>query len=248
MDKENEKIKEDENVKLNNNIEEDEEEIERKEYEKQRKDKRFKTICWTLFIIAVLIYLSTYIASNMFLKPIIYLYPEEETSLVVKLGSPEKLTCTYPKYKETGWDVTAFPDGTLIDNETGRKLYSLYWEGKDNKNIEFNEGFCVKGEDTIKFLEEKLEVLGLTEREAEEFIVYWLPKMENNKYNLIRFATMEEIENNMPIEFSVEPDTVIRVLMQFKPVNRYVEIPEQVIETPERTGFVAVEWGGTEVK
>ena len=36
-------------------------------------------------------------------------------------------------------------------------------------------------------------MLGLNDREAEEFIVYWLPKLEENKYNLIRFETAEEI-------------------------------------------------------
>ena len=52
---------------------------------------------------------------------------------------------------------------------------------------------------------------------------------------------------NMPIDFSVKPHTVIRVLMEYKPVEEYVEIPEQKLETPKREGFVAVEWGGTEV-
>ena len=31
---------------------------------------------------------------------------------------------------------------------------------------------------------EKLAQLGLNEREAEEFIIYWLPKMQNNPYSL----------------------------------------------------------------
>ena len=181
-------------------------------------------------------------------KPIIYLYPEEEMTLTVKLGNPEKITCSYPKYKETGWNVTAYSDGTLIDNETGRTLYSLYWEGVDTKDIKFDNGFCVKGEDTIKFLEEKLEVLGLTDKEAEEFIVYWLPKLEENKYNVIRFEEKEIIDEKMPLEFSKKPDTVIRVLMEFKPVDEFVDIPEQTLVTPQREGFVAVEWGGTEVK
>ena len=44
-------------------------------------------------------------------------------------------------------------------------------------------GFVVEGKDTIKFLEEKLKQLGLTDKEADEFIIYWLPKLENNKYN-----------------------------------------------------------------
>ena len=58
----------------------------------------------------------------------------------------------------------------------------------------------------------------------------------------------EEINKNMPLEFSVEPDTLIRVLMEFKGLEEYIEIPEQKLETPERKGFVVVEWGGTELK
>lgn len=180
-------------------------------------------------------------------KPIIYLYPQETTELSVKLGNPEKITCLYPKYKEE-WKVIADPDGMLTDVESRRKLYALYWEGKEMPQPEMTEGFIVKGEDTIEFLEEKLEILGLNEREAEEFIIYWLPKMQNNKYNYIRFATMEEINEYMPLKFSVQPDSIIRVLMQFKAIDEYIEISEQELETPKREGFVVVEWGGSEIQ
>jgi len=180
-------------------------------------------------------------------KPIIYLYPQKTTEITVKLGNPEKITCSYPKY-EKQWEVVAEPDGTLTDIKTQRRLYALYWEGKDIQQPEMKEGFVVKGEDTIKFLEEKLEILGLNEREAEEFIIYWLPKMQNNKYNYIRFAIMEEINEYMPLEFSVQPDSIIRVLMQYKAIDEYIQIPEQKLESPKREGFVAVEWGGSEIK
>ena len=180
-------------------------------------------------------------------KPVIYLYPEEITELSVILGKPENITCSYPEYNN-GWNVIANPDGTLIDTNTGKRLYSLYWEGIQSEPINFEDGFVVKGTDTIQFLEEKLAILGLTEREAEEFIVYWLPKLQENKYNYIRFATMDEINKNMPLGFSIEPDTIIRVLMQYKALDNYIEVTEQKLETPERTGFVAVEWGGTEIK
>ena len=110
------------------------------------------------------------------------------------------------------------------------------------------EGFCVKGIDTVKFLEEKLEILGLSEREANEFIIYWLPQMENNKYNYIRFQTKEEIDENMPLEISKRPNSIIRIMMEFKPLEEYIEIKEQDLITPERKGFVLVEWGGTKIK
>lgn len=180
-------------------------------------------------------------------KPIIYLYPEEEIQLHVKLGKEDNITCSYPEYKN-GWNVIAKPDGTLVDTETGRNLYSLYWEGIHSEECNLTEGFVVKGNETIKFLEEKLSILGLNELEAEEFIIYWLPILQENEYNYIRFATLDEINNNMPLELSVEPDTLIRILMQYKPLDEYIEVKEQELVTLERNGFTVVEWGGTEIK
>ena len=88
-------------------------------------------------------------------KPMIYLYPKEETEISVKLGKPELLTTTYPKHNtKTGWQVIAKPDGTLISGD--REYYGLYWEGI-NKAEQKDKGFIVAGEDTAKFLEEKLE-------------------------------------------------------------------------------------------
>ena len=177
-------------------------------------------------------------------KPIIYLYPEEETLVKVQLWYPENLAHTYPKYKEWWWEVVAEKDWRLVDVNTNRNLYALYWEGYSNEDSEINEWFVVKGEDTISFLEEKLALLWLNEREAEEFIVYWLPELENNKYNLIRFKTQEEIERWMPLIVDPKPDTVIRVLMQYKALDEAIDIEEQKIVTPEREWFTVVEWWG----
>ena len=186
--------------------------------------------------------------NGMDYKPIIYLYPTEETQANVQLGNKEQITCSYPKYT-TGWNVIVQPNGDLKDIDTNKNLYSLYYES-DNV-IEFKvekDGFIVKGEDSAEFLEEKLKILGLTDREAEEFIIYWLPKLEANKYNYIRFATREEIDANMPLTITPEPDTTIRVLMEYKGLENPIEVEEQKLESVERKGFVAVEWGGTEIK
>jgi len=182
-------------------------------------------------------------------KPIIYLYPESDTNVSVSLGYSNKLTCSYPKYTNNGWKVLATPNGDLIDLSNNRSLYSLYYESQSVSNFSVtNEGFIVKGAETSKFLEEKLAILGLTEHEAEEFIIYWLPKLEANTYNYIRFATMEEINKNMPLNINPTPDSIIRVLMTYKGLDKPINIKEQVLESPSRNGFVAVEWGGTEIK
>lgn len=111
-----------------------------------------------------------------------------------------------------------------------------------------NEGFCIKGKDTIKFLEEKLEILGLNERETEEFIIYWLPKMENNNYNYIRFETIEEQNQAMPLNINPKPDSLIRIMMDWKGLDNKIEVKEQVLQSPKREGYTVVEWGGSELK
>lgn len=186
--------------------------------------------------------------SDVSYKPIIYLYPNKDMDVNVKVRKPEYLTTTYPKYND-GWRVYATTNGNLID-ATGRTYYALYWEGVNTSlgGIE-DYGFVVKGEDSINFLEEKLALLGLNEREANEFIMYWLPKLEYNKYNYIRFATTEEINNNMPLIINPVPDNIIRVMMLYKPLNKFTSVKEQKFDkVPKRNGFTVVEWGGTELK
>ena len=181
-------------------------------------------------------------------KPIIYLYPTEKTEISIKVGNPQNLTHTYPKYEEDGWKVIAEPNGDLFDKTTNRSYYALYWEGKNTITPNDKEGFVVKGKDTVPFLQEKLSQLGLSDRESNEFIIYWLPKLENFPYNFIRFQTMEEQNQNMPLIITPKPDTLIRVMMEFKNLVTPIIVEEQTLpETPNRTGFVAVEWGGTDV-
>lgn len=178
-------------------------------------------------------------------KPVIYLYPEAETEVTVKLDYDGTLTCTYPAYEDQ-WQVTAYPDGTLVD-AAGQTYNYLYWEGVTATEYDFSEGFCVAGADTAAFLEEALAQLGLTRREANEFIVYWLPLMEDNPYNLISFQ-QEAHENSAVLTVTPEPDTVLRVFMAWKPLNAAAEITPQTLTAPERTGFTVVEWGGTEIR
>lgn len=178
-------------------------------------------------------------------KPVIYLYPTEKMDVNVNLTLDGKLTCTYPSYGN-GWAVTALPDGTLINSE-GQQYNYLYWEGETYAEYDMSKGFCVKGEDTAEFLEETLEKLGLNRREANEFIVYWLPLMEQNPYNIIAFQTNVYTEAAQ-LEVSPKPDTLIRVFMTWQKSGEYVNLEEQELSAPKRSGFTVVEWGGTELK
>ncbi len=181
-----------------------------------------------------------------FAKPVIYLYPEKETEVSVSLDLDGALTCTYPTYKN-GWEVTARTDGTLINKDDGREYSYLYWEGIGDNSWDMSKGFVVKGTDTIRFLQEKLEYLGLTPKELNEFIVYWLPHMQNNKYNLITFQT-DEYENSAKLSISPKPDSILRIFMVYKALDEFVEIEEPILSAFERNGFTVIEWGGIEIK
>ena len=178
-------------------------------------------------------------------KPVIYLYPETETRVTVKLDLSGELTCAYPAY-DGGWTVTAAPDGTLTD-EHGRTYNYLYWEGEGTEAYDFSKGFCVAGSDTAAFLEDALDRLGLTRREANEFLVYWLPRMQDNPYNLIAFQ-QEAYTQSAKLTVSPRPDSVLRVFMAWKPLARPVDVPAQTLPGFERRGFTLVEWGGAEVR
>lgn len=202
-----------------------------------------------VLIILVLKFIGNIFEGNKYAikeeKPVIYLYPEQETQVSVKVNYKGDLFCTYPLYKD-GWKVTASPDGSLINQEDGKEYSYLFWEGKDNHKWDLNSGFVVKGEQTAEFLQEKLAYLGLTPKEYNEFIVYWLPKMIDHNYNLIHFAK-EDYEALAQLEISPKPDTVLRVFMVFQPLDNSIDIEEQQLESTIREGFTVVEWGGTEV-
>ncbi len=181
------------------------------------------------------------------LKPVIYLYPEKKTNVQVRVKYPPGFSVTYPDYKD-GWQVVAEPSGTLTNISNGKEYSYLYWEGNFDPEAvyDLSTGFVVPGDQTRYFLEEKLSYLGLIPREYNEFIVYWLPKMEKNPYNLIHFSTETEYQKRVAMEIQPQPDSVIRVFMVFKPLENPVSIMPQNLEPNQRQGFTVVEWGGSE--
>ena len=183
----------------------------------------------------------------MFDKPVIYLYPEQETDVHIELElTTSELSTTYPKY-QNGWDVTASPDGTLLNKADGTHHRYLFWDSVNANNVfDLSQGYCVAGSDTENFLRRTLTEMGLTESEMNEFIVYWLPRMEHNPYNLITFQG-KAYTDSAKLHITPEPDSICRIFMTYLPLDHAIEIEPQKLSTFERTGFAVVEWGGTEL-
>ncbi len=112
---------------------------------------------------------------------------------------------------------------------------------------DLSKGFCVAGSDTESFLREKLTYMGLTEEEMNEFIVYWLPRIEHNRFNLISFQS-GAYTNSAKLDITPNPDSLLRIFMVYVPLEEAADIEPQQLETFERKGFTVVEWGGSEIK
>lgn len=188
-------------------------------------------------------------------KPVIYLYPEEETNVSVSLDLNGSISCVYPEFdvEETNtWEVKAYPDGTLIGKDGSEYSY-LFWEGPMNANWDMSKGYVVKGADTAAFLKSTLSKMGLTPKEYNDFIVFWLPIMKNNQYNYITFQNQEYTDNAV-LNISPKPESVLRVFMAYQAIDKnqadfiMKNLEEPEITPFERNGFTVVEWGGTQIK
>ena len=214
-----------------------------------REKKRKKPPIWPVIVVVSIVVLIVLWRKYQDLtsqkkKPVVYLYPETTTEVAVQLEVDGKLTATYPKY-QNGWKVTAEPDGTLKD-ANGKVYNYLYWEAEAQTRYDMSEGFCVKGSDTAEFLEKALAELGLTRREANEFIVYWLPLMEKNAYNVITFQGKAYTDSAV-LTVDPKPDILIRVFMVWYGSRKPVTLKPQTLTAPERNGFTVVEWGGSKI-
>jgi len=179
-------------------------------------------------------------------KPVIYLYPKETMDISVQINiKNSKFTTIYPRFNgKNTWNVRAKPNGDILIKD---KTYPyLFWESESYVPQETNEGFIVSEENAEKFLEEKLEILGLNERERTDFITYWLPVLLRNRLSLCTFQS-KKFFDNFELTITPKPDSLIRVFLTIKKIDAPINIKEQKLVSYERKGFTAIEWGGTDL-
>lgn len=177
-------------------------------------------------------------------KPVIYLYPEKEMDVNVKVKPNGGFTITDPLYPETGWQVRATPQSELLNYSNSQKYPYLFWEGKARGLQVPNEGFVLKRSQIKEKMTMILARLGLNEKETADFLEFWQPKLENSPYVLVRFVTQENFDKVAPLNVFPKPDKIIRVFMDYMPLEQPIVIKAPTIFTPQRTGFTVVEWGG----
>jgi hypothetical protein len=177
-------------------------------------------------------------------KPVVYLYPETETLVDVKVGA--QVTVSEPTYPQaTGWEkVWAKPSGELTyQNE---KYNSLFWEGLGDgeyPNVE-GVGFVVTQEDLLPTIEKQLAQQGLNAKELADFMEFWAEHLPTTPYVKLTWLTTAQMNTLAPLAISPKPQTVIRVFLDARGLETPVTLREQKLTAPAREGFTVVEWGG----
>jgi hypothetical protein len=173
-------------------------------------------------------------------KPVIYLYPESTTTLHLEVGADVKVS--EPTY-EQGWNVTAYPDGSLYVG--GQKYDSLFWEGTGyGRYPEITEGFVVPKSQLRATLLTHLAELGLNQKETQDFMEYWMPRMPETPYTRLTWFGTSQMNELAPLSLTVKPDTTIRIFLDFEGLDERISLKEQQLGHSERHGFTLVEWGG----
>jgi len=105
-------------------------------------------------------------------------------------------------------------------------------------------GFVVAQNDVKKFFNDKLSYIGLNEKEISDFMEFWYPKFNTAPYYFVTLMTNEDFDKIAPLEIDPNPDTVIRVYMDYLPLLKPIKISEPYLPQTTRSGFTVVEWGG----
>lgn len=173
-------------------------------------------------------------------KPNIYIYTQEQIQLTVNLDFPlgGEIVTSIPDYG-TGWNISVDTNG-LIDN-----TYSfLFYESIQPDIWQINNGWIIEKSELESFFTANLSDYGFYGQEINDFIDYWIPKLDNYKYYSICPQTSVLINNVIELSFSKQPDNILRL---FYVIKGYDKLPNKLIEpsitTFDREGYFVTEWG-----
>ena len=106
-------------------------------------------------------------------------------------------------------------------------------------------GWTVPKHELTSFFRDNLQQYGFNGREIEDFLEYWIPILIDFEMYHIYPQTSEIIEQVVQLDFSKEPDQLLRLFYFFEGTTsaKGLEAPE-ISHFERGDGFVVTEWGG----
>jgi internalin A len=174
------------------------------------------------------------------MKPNIYLYPRTTRNLSVALEFPlgGSILQSIPSYS-TGWNVSVEPSGKI-----NQQYDYLFYESKNPDMYQYQSGWVVSRDTLTSFFTNNLLLAGFSEREKDDFIEYWIPRLIDYPYYIIYPQFADEIGKTIQLKISEPPDTMLRLFYIIKGTTNM----DQTLSVPtipqfKRNGFVVTEWG-----
>ena len=186
-------------------------------YNKRTKWEKFLAFLGSFLLFVILNIIVVFFDNRpvFFAKPAIYIYPTETIEASVNLKIKGQLTKVIPEYNN-GWNVKVKPNGQMkvIGGNSQITYDYLFYENTVDKVIEPKEGWMVDKKDLKKWFNKNLYKLGLNKNEADEFIDYWIPKLNkgiDKKYISIKLLSEEYLSEYMNLKIAPKPDKLLRL-------------------------------------
>jgi len=172
-------------------------------------------------------------------KPNIYLYPEENLQLQVKINFPQggQIDESVPEYS-SGWDVFVDTTGRI-----DRRYDYLFYESTQLNSFQDAQGWCVPQDGLDHFFRQNLTLYGFNEREITDFVKYWVPRLNYSSYYNIYPQTNKIIDEVIQLQFSTQPNNILRLFYGIVATDSFLQLPKPIIPAFDRQGFVVTEWG-----
>ncbi|MFC1676787.1 right-handed parallel beta-helix repeat-containing protein [Planctomycetota bacterium] len=179
-------------------------------------------------------------APIMVLKPNIYMYPEETADMDVDIVFPHggRVIASNPEYGN-GWHVTVEPNG-IIDGQYD----FLFYESLQPDYGQYEAGWVVAQEQLEDFFRNNMVLTGFNQKEIDDFIEYWIPRLTEYPCYAIYPQYNDELEEMIRLEFSEQPANLIRLIYSVRGLEtNNLSLQEPVVPPFSREDFTVTEWG-----
>jgi len=175
-------------------------------------------------------------------KPNIYVYPEQNIELSLEIEFPQggQVVTSIPEYGN-GWLVNIDTTGLINNNFT-----YLFYESIQPNHWQKKNAWVIKKQELETFFKTNMTNYGFLGQEIDDFIEYWIPLLNEYNYFIIYPQTSNDIEKLVRLNFSLEPDRVLRLFYFIEGKNTLTkDLPELPVPdfTFLREGFFVCEWG-----
>ncbi len=175
-------------------------------------------------------------------KPNIYLYPESNKTISVKLEFPlgGTLTESDPVYG-SGWLVDVEPGGRI----DGQYDY-LFYEARVPDLYQYSAGWVVHKDTIAAFFVHTMTRAGFTTREITDFVDYWGPRLTSDSLYEVYPQQEPQIERLIRLQVNPAPQSELRLFFVIKPAHvNEVHLTKPVLAKVNRNGYHLAEWGVT---